>query len=424
MINKKLSKTLGPLLGIMGFILAIGVMESPVFADTSTTSQISNVTTQAAVTSTQNKDFYININKVVTQNGIKVTLDKALASKHSIKAIIKIESDKPFDKASYGDSIYELTYDNDFDCRSNTVSKKYIDDKTMIITLEKDNYKSEYSPKGNIRVDVALSKYKANIGIDAPVDFTDSFKNVFEKKVSGKIPGFNYTLDSIEADVMGTKINYTEPKWDKARSSNEDSIWNSIMLLKLGDKYYKIDSNGNYSGSSDTLMGNYKTNLATYDLVKDEKNISIIPLISYMTTDDFKDIDKNSHDLDSTTTKDTKNNINYPKDYKFSDGTKGEIYKIERTNGLLKVYLKGSSEKESLLMANSMFIHYTYAKDEKNRTYINNNDIVLYKDSNEALGYIVEITDPEKDKELNINLDDSIRFIDKYKLENEIKLID
>jgi hypothetical protein len=143
-----------------------------------------------------------------------------------------------------------------------------------------------------------------------------------------------------------------------------------------------------------------------------------------MTTDDFKDIDKNSHDLDSTTTKDTKNNINYTKDYKFSDGTKGEIYKIERANGLLKVYLKGASEKESLLMANDMYMHYTYAKDEKNRTYINNNDIVLYKDSNEALGYIVEIKDPDKDKELNINLDDSIRFIDKYKLENEIKLTD
>ncbi|AGF56617.1 MULTISPECIES: DUF4179 domain-containing protein [Clostridium] len=424
MINKKLSKTLGPILGIMGFMLAIGVMESPVFADTSTTSQISNVTTQAAVTSTQNNDYYININKVVTQNGIKVTLDKALASKHNIKAIIKIESDKPFDKSSYSDSIYELTYDNDFDCRSDNVSKKYIDDKTMIITLEKDNYKNEYSPKGNIRVDVALSKYKVNIGIESPVDFTDSFKNVFEKKISGKIPGFNYTLNSIEADVIGTKINYTEPKWDEAKSSNEDSIWNSIMLLKLGDKYYKIDSNGNYSGSSDTLMGNYKTNLATYDLVKDEKNISIIPLISYMTTDDFKDVDKNSHDLDSTTTKDKKNNVNYPKDYKFSDETKGEIYKIERTNGLLKVYLKGSSEKESLLMANSMFIHYTYAKDEKNHTYINNNDIVLYKDSNEALGYIVEIKDPEKDRELNINLDDSIRLIDKYKLENEIKLTD
>ncbi|MFT8351282.1 DUF4179 domain-containing protein [Clostridium saccharoperbutylacetonicum] len=424
MINKKLSKALGPVLGMMGFMLTIGVMESPVFADTYTTSQISNATTQAAVTYTENNDYYININKVVTQNGIKVTLDKALASKHNIKAIIKIESDKPFDKTSYGDSIFDLTYNNDFDSRTRNISKKYLDDKTMILTLEKDNYENEYSANGNLRVDVVLSKYKANIGIEAPVDFTEAFKNVFEKKVSGKIPGVNYSLNSIEADVIGTKINYTEPELDESRNSNDDTLWNSILLLKLGDKYYKINENGNYSDGTDIFMGNYKTDLVTYNMVKDEKNISLLPITSYMTMDDFNSLDKNSQDKASAATKNLKNNVSYPNDYTFSDGTKGKIYKIERSNGLVKVYLKGADEKESLLIANSMNMHYTYAKDDKNRTYINANNIISYKDPNETLGYIVEIKDTEKDKELNITLDDSIKFADKYKLENEIKLTD
>jgi hypothetical protein len=424
MINKKLSKILGPVLGIIGFMMTLGVMESSVFADTSVTSQISNVTTQAAITYTQNKDYFVNINKIASQNGIKVTLDKALATKHSIKAIIKIESTTPFDTSSHTDSIFALTYGNDFNCRTRDISRKYINNKTMLITLEKDNYKDEYPSAGNLRVDIALPEHKVNLGIDATVDFTDSFKNVFEQKVSGKIPEFNYTLNELDVDNIGLRVNYTEPKRDDSTDYRENSIWNSIMLLKLGDKYYKIDSNGNYSTGGDILMGNYKTNLVTYDMVKDEKNISILPIISYITENDFDYINKISQDQTSTTTKDTKNNVNYPKDYTFSDGTKGEIYKIERNNGLFKIHLKGASEKESLLMASNIFAHYAYVKGENNATYINGNEITLYKDPNEALGYIVELKDPDKDRELNINLDDSIILIDKYKIENEIKLTD
>ena len=66
MINKKLSKTLGPILGIMGFILALGIMEAPASAEDNiqTTSAHTNIatntTTSAAVTV---KDYSINIFK-------------------------------------------------------------------------------------------------------------------------------------------------------------------------------------------------------------------------------------------------------------------------------------------------------------------------------------------------------------------------
>ncbi|MFT8351280.1 DUF4179 domain-containing protein [Clostridium saccharoperbutylacetonicum] len=424
MINKKLSKTLGPVLGIMGFMLTIGVMDAPVLADTTSATQISNITTPAAITTMQNNDYFVNINKVVSQNGIKVTFEKVLVTKHKIKATVKIESNTPFDTNSYTEPIYNISYGNDFKCNTHDVSEKHLDDKTILLTIEKENYETEYPAAGNIRLDVALPEYKVNIGIDASVDFSESFKNVFEKKVSGKIPEFDYTLNEIEADAIGLRINYTEPKWDESRDSRQNSIWNSTMLLKLGDKYYKVDSNGNYSDSNDILMGNYKTNLLNYDMVKDEKNISILPIISYMTSEDFHNVNKLSQDKASEDTKDTKNNISYPKNYTFSDGTKGEIYKIERANGLVKIYLKGTSEKESLLMATNMFIHYIYGKNDLNHNYIKNDDITLYKDPNEALSYITEFKDPEIDKALNINFDDSIILIDKYKLGNEIKLTD
>ncbi|CAI3641662.1 hypothetical protein CNEO3_430016 [Clostridium neonatale] len=39
----------------------------------------------------------INVNKSVIQNGLKVTLKKVVATKHKLRAIIKVESNQPFD---------------------------------------------------------------------------------------------------------------------------------------------------------------------------------------------------------------------------------------------------------------------------------------------------------------------------------------
>ena len=66
MINKKMSKVLGPILGVMGFMLTIGVLEVPVFADNNVqvNSMYTEITTSAAV---NYKDYSININKTITK---------------------------------------------------------------------------------------------------------------------------------------------------------------------------------------------------------------------------------------------------------------------------------------------------------------------------------------------------------------------
>ncbi|BCZ47849.1 hypothetical protein psyc5s11_39160 [Clostridium gelidum] len=421
MVNKKLSRSLGPILGIMGFMLGVGVLELPVLADDNVQANYaySNSTTSAAVTY---KDYGININKSATQNGFKVTVEKATATKHKLKVTLKIESEKSFEKMKRNNSIFEVTYGKG-DSHSHTNSRsEYINDKTMIVTLEKDNYEGEYPENGEMRVDVVLSNYKVNIGIDIPVDFTESFNNIIEKDISGKIPEFDYTLNKLESDIMGTRITYSKPKRDENTEDKSDTLFNSAMVLKVGDKMYKTGSNGSYSGEDGVSIGNYESKLATYDKVKDENNISIIPVICNISVDELDKIYKQDINKEKNISKETTNNVSYEKNFNFTDGSKGEIYKIERNDNSIKVYCKGESEKESLLMVSNIDMNYQYIKGNKDNVFYDNDNVSFYKDQKESLGYIVEFDNVEKDKIVELSFNTIIKNADKYKLENEIKL--
>lgn len=145
-----------------------------------------------------------------------------------MKVILKIESEKPFEKMKHNNSIFEVTYGKGNSHGHTNSPSKYINDKTILVTLEKDNYEEEYPEKGEMRVDVVLSNYKVNMGIDIPVDFTESFNNIVEKDISGKIPEFDYTLNKLESDIMGTKFTYSEPK----RDENAEDKSNTLVIQK------------------------------------------------------------------------------------------------------------------------------------------------------------------------------------------------
>lgn len=89
MKKKKIVKLLGPVAGIMSFMLVTGVFTTSAFAD-----QVS--TSSAVITQNSTKDYKKIINKSVEQNGVKVTLLDVVATKHKIKANIKVESSKGF----------------------------------------------------------------------------------------------------------------------------------------------------------------------------------------------------------------------------------------------------------------------------------------------------------------------------------------
>ena len=426
MINKKLSKTLGPVLGIMGFVLALGIMETPASAEdkVQTTSAYTNIatntTTSAAVTI---KDYSININKSETQNGFKVTVDKALATKKNLKVTLKIESDKPFDKIDYEDSIFELTYGNSTDFGGTSDNINYLDDKTMIVTLETNSYEGEYPEKGEMRVDVVLSKYKVNLGIDVPVDFTECFKYITEKNISSKIPELNSTLTKFESDVMGTRIISTSPREKTSDIDKSEALYNSSIILKIGDRMYKTRPRSNHSDDTKVRIRNYEATFPTYDMVKNEKNISLIPLICNLTPDDLDKIYSKDTIKENVIGKDTLNNVNYDKNFDFANGSKGEIYNIERTENTIKVYCKGQSEKEGLLMASNIRLNYHYEKEKDDNLFYNNYSS-FYKDPKESLGYIVEFDNVDKNKNTELHFNKLIKQVDSYSLSDEIKLAD
>lgn len=430
MINKKLSKTLGPIIGLMGFMLASGIMNLPVFAAnidnaTTTTTTQASVTYADSIAFVQSKDYSVAIDKSVTQNGIKVTVDKAIATKHKLKVTLKIESDKAIEAFKHDNSIFTVTYgDNDSGFRSNS-STQCLDDKTILLTLEKENYRGEYPEKGAMRVDVVLSNYKVNIGLDIPVDFSSSFENYITKNISGKIPQFDYTLNSLEADVMGTTISYTEPNYDDYNYSvdNNDTLWDSKILLKVGDKMYLTDSNSSYSVDDKTIIGNYVSTLPTYDIVKNEKNVSIVPIFSNISMEDLDKLNLQDKFGKENTTKDILNKISYEKNFSFSDGSKGELYNIERNDNGIKVACKGQSELESLLMASSLNLNYEYVKGQKNNNFYNNQSTCIYRDPKDSFGYIVEFYNVQKDKAVELYLDSMIKQVNMYKLGDEIKLL-
>lgn len=414
MINKKISKLLGPIIGVMGFMLAIGMLETPVLADDNVqaASTYINSTTSAAATY---KDYSININKSVTQNGLKVTLEKAVATKHKLNAVIKVESTQPFDQTKNDNSIVQLLY-GEKHLSGQSMSSNYIDDKTLLITIDQDNDNEEFPENGELRLDVVFPNYKVNIGMDANANFSESFKNIIEKDLSTKISGSDCTLNKLESDVLGTVVTYSEPEKD-----HDDSYMNSSMILKIGDKMYKLSHSGSSSDSEGT-KGTYESKTATYDLLKDQKDISIIPLTCDITWDEFRKTHENNNTKEDASIE-TINNISYLKSLNFSDGINGQIYNIERNDNSVKVYCKGTSEKASLLMASNMSMYYKFVEGQTNySSYESDKYMSFYKDPNDALGYIVEFNNVEKDKALELICRDNIKQIDRYKIGNEIQI--
>ena len=215
---------------------------------------------------------------------------------------------------------------------------------------------------------------------------------------------------------MGTTITYSGPRKD-----HDDRFVDSSMILKAGNKMYKLRSSGSSSDDKET-KGTYESKAATYDRLKDQKDISIMPLSCDITWDEMRKIYKDNNGKEDVN-KETINNVSYVKSFEFSDGSKGEISNIERNDNSVKVYCKGNSEKESLLMASSMNLYYKFVEGQVYfSNYQGDNYMSFYKDPNDALGYVVEFDNLEKDKALELDFEHDIKQIDRYKVGNEIQV--
>ncbi|ACD23228.1 DUF4179 domain-containing protein [Clostridium botulinum] len=425
MLNKKLSKILGPILGVMVFMTSLGVGQVKVLAD----DKVSETSVTCENTSyDKEEDYSFKINKSVEQNGFKITLDSAIATKNKLKILVKVESKESIDKEKADNLISIVTFGENFR-DSSGYWNDYKDDKTFFININEESDEEEFLEKDSLRVDIVIPTYKINIGIDADVDFSKSFKESVKKKMNAKIPEFDFTVNNIESDIMGTTINYSGP-WIENRFENDEpsDSPHSCIILQVGDKMYKAKRGGSSASKENGTNGKFVCESLNYDKFKESEKISIIPLVSYVSYDRLNELckneDRSEHYEKINNYKEIKDNVRYLKSFDFYDGSKGEIYNIERNDSTIKIYCKGNTEKAGLLMVTNMFIDYEVDVEKFN--YENNYDgrknMSFYKDPSDELGYVVEFNNVPKDKTMDMNFDFNISKIDKYEIGTEVEL--
>ena len=422
MKKKKIVKLLGPVAGIMSFMLLTGVFTTSAFAD-----QVS--TSSTAITQNSTKDYKKIINKSVEQNGVKVTLLDVVATKHKIKANIKLECSKGLQDEKKNGLFVQGIY-NMQESWGGGQGTSNIDDNTLIVEIEdecEDN--SEYKSNGDYRLDIVVPYYKVNIGMNIPVDFTSEFAKVKENEVSIYVKDLDVNIKKVESDILGTNIYYTQKSQNYSNSDFDNEVHDPIVLLKVGDKIYVANSYGganwgSYNEDNDLEYRTYYSKDATYDKVTTTDAISINPIyndITYNESNKFYDEKyKDGYEVNEEDYT-TEQSVSFVKEFDFSDKSKGEIYKIERDNDIVKLYCKGNSKEKSLLMASTMDI---YPKYDENEQYYYDEDYykTIYKDKNDDNGYVVEFTNVDKDRNMIVGIDDLIQFSDRYKFGEEIKL--
>lgn len=422
MKKKKIVKLLGPVAGIMSFMLLTGVFTTSAFAD-----QVS--TSSTAITQNSTKDYKKIINKSVEQNGVKVTLLDVVATKHKIKANIKLECSKGLQDEKKNGLFVQGIY-NMQESWGGGQGTSNIDDNTLIVEIEdecEDN--SEYKSNGDYRLDIVVPYYKVNIGMNIPVDFTSEFAKVKENEVSIYVKDLDVNIKKVESDILGTNIYYTQKSQNYSNSDFDNEVHDPIVLLKVGDKIYVANSYGganwgSYNEDNDLEYRTYYSKDATYDKVTTTDAISIIPIsndITYNESNKFYDEKyKDGYEVNEEDYT-TEQSVSFVKEFDFSDKSKGEIYKIERDNDIVKLYCKGNSKEKSLLMASTMDIYPKY--DENEQYYYDEYYYkTIYKDKNDDNGYVVEFTNVDKDRNMIVGIDDLIQFSDRYKFGEEIKL--
>lgn len=407
MKSRKISRILAPISGIMSFMLVMGVMATPVLAEETKTEK-------AIVEESDKTDYATNINGICEKNGFKITLDKVTASKDKMNVTASIEFPNEIGEDDMKHAIYSLTVKN-VKCETDRGKSRKIDGRKMEINYEVISGE-EFPDKTELRFDVIIPKYNLNAWVNQSVELNKHTDKVIEKDISVRNEKSRVTYEKFNCDILGCSLYTKEDEYDESIDYDEMySEHESKMLVKCDDKLYVFGDNGYYFNDHHNTEVNICKSL-TYDDIKNAEKISLIPVTCTMKNKDREKLYESDHFRESD--EQTIDNVTYEKEFKFADGKNGEISKIERTENSVKVYCSSDSEKKSLLMAVGLYGWYSCDDDsfeEAGKT--------IYKNPDDADGYIVEFTDVSKNAELNLNNDDYILGQSSYfELGQEIKI--
>lgn len=413
MKSKKINKMFTGISGVVSFMLFMSIASTPVYAAQKSEQTQTTSVTENKEESNEKNDYSTIINKVVEKDGFTVTLNSITSTKHCVKVTTTIKYKESFNEKSFDDIIAVATLQGiSSDMYNRSFTK--IDDNTIQFVFEINSI-NELPKSGDLRVDFVLPSYNLNIWVKDNIDLSKNFDKTIEKEISFDTSRYNFY--KIESDVLGTTI------YGNSSKNDDENLWDSAgsILLKYKDKLYNFERvDTHYSVYNDHTIYSYKVEGLTCDDIKDFNDFSIINIKCNIKNDDVEKMMNIANKNEKKAELDEVNNIKYSKDVSFSDGTSGEIYKVERNKDNVKLYLKSDSDKKTLLMANSLD---GYCKTTDNNSDAGKTTKVMYKNPNAENEYIVEFGNVTEGAELNVFNDNVASYaFDKYEVEEEVKI--
>ena len=406
MVNKKISRIIGPAAGIMVFMMSIGIIPVQAY-DVDTQS----VKSEAAISGNENMNYEIE------QNGIKLKITDIIGTKNRIKIDAYITREDGFDEDIHSHRNMELNiYMDKAKVNSSSTSWSYPDNKTIKINSEQES-DDGFLEKGNIRADLVLGDYDFNGSLVIPVDFTESFNQYMKKDLDVSFDK-NDKITGFESDAIGTRLILLRDIDDTRYGVSEPSF-----IIKVGNKIYFASYSGgrSYSSADESYKCYFETQNLTYNDIKDAESISVIPIKSTFTSDDIeKQYKDNSYYEKLLKEAVVSDNIKYNKEVNFTDGTKGEL-KVERTGDKINIYCSSDSDNKSLILANGIYGIFTDGIDDYSNSIFEKNK-TMFKDENTENQYVVQFKDSHPEMMFQANIDILSLNSDKFDIGDEIKI--
>ncbi|MDO5516109.1 MAG: hypothetical protein Q4F66_01060 [Clostridium sp.] len=401
MINRKISRIIGPVAGMMTILIAMGAISMPVYAEDK--EQVEYSYNQSVF----NKDN-LNREKVIEENGCRLTVKNIAATRNKIKVSMEFESSRDGEDLIGHNNLDLRVSMNNIKHTGGSGSRSFEGNGKVIIEEELRN-DDGYPEKGILRIDVVDGQLDFNKSLKIPVDFTEDFSQSFSKDINSKINGTDINLDKFESNALETSV-VVSKQLDNSMHFHKYSYSEFLnFIVDIDGEIYYTD----YPSYSDDRDGreydHYTVEGLTYEKVKNAENISIIQIENNMSEEEIEEFYNSRDDEINDTFHDDEQSISYPEKIKFVDGSEGDV-NISRDGDVLKVFCSSDSDLKSMLM--SINIEGAYIDEEKYYSHLDGKHI--YKDLTKKNQYIVEFNDSEKDKMINLNYNPIIYNSDKF----------
>lgn len=291
------------------------------------------------------------IYKTYEENGIKITLNNLVGTKHLVKATLKIQ----YGDKWKGSKKTLILFDSGFDGKMETGSTggfKDIDANTRIRVIDLTQNK-EFKRKGKFTIKAYSDAFKKTVTWNMDVDFSKNFRDTIEKDVTmSKNLGVN--IKHIEISKIAANI-----------SSDKELVGvpnGRSYCLKVDNKIYPIIGSSVSDGYGNELT--FMENVA-YNSIKNSKNISLVEYqnkndysaYNKMTKDEMNKLDDEEQKVLDKFPKVQKDGVTYTENIPFKNGNKAQIYKVERKNNKLYAYIKGNDKKQifSMLLQDGLY---------------------------------------------------------------------